>query len=124
VNVTGFRELFSFFRDDTRISTFQTMAVSLIPTDPRRIEGSTGYSPTSFPGSLLSASLGRWKKDQLPREAEKRDPGNEVGHFPPKVIYVKSWSRELSKLSQSRCESFMACQNTYHVIIVHRWRWR
>ena len=27
--------------------------------------------PTSFPGSL--SSLGRW------REAEKRDPGNEVG---------------------------------------------
>ena len=32
-------------------------------------------APTSFPGSLFSSSLGRWKG---PREEEKRDPGNEV----------------------------------------------
>ena len=36
----------------------------------------SGLSPTSFPGSLFSSSLGRWK----------RDPGNEVGLSPSHLI--------------------------------------
>ena len=39
-----------------------------------------GNFPESFgKWKTPRVALGRWKKDQGPREAEKRDPGNEVG---------------------------------------------
>ena len=43
----------------------------------------TRYATTSFPGSLFSASIVVEKMDCLfltTMEAEKRDPGNEVGY--------------------------------------------
>ena len=56
-------------------------------------ENETTFHSTSFPGSLLSASLGRWFL-QRPREAEKRDPGNEVvfhcGDMCRSVVSAKS----------------------------------
>ena len=76
-----------------------------------------GVKATSFPGSLFSASLGRWKKGtkggKRPREAEKRDPGNEVGLKERKRLEVcfecKVLDLELFfslKVSRQRCVFF------------------
>ena len=62
----------SFWKVQRTLFNFKIVNMQISP------ENETTFHSTSFPGSLLSASLGRWMFLQRPREAEKRDPGNEV----------------------------------------------
>ena len=47
----------------------------------------TGHMTTSFPESIFSASI---VVEKTTMEAEKRDPGNEVGH----MIQIGGWLSE------------------------------
>ena len=75
-------------------------------------------TPTSFPGSLFSASLSHWF--QRLREEEKRDPGNKVGETQPQfclLCFRSRWrfrfSRFLIPSGQRTDRKYFYCHAEY-----------